>query len=272
MSKLLKIKFLTLILVVTSAFVIHQPKDKIRILLMGDSTTIGGRKILENSISNLLMAEDGMPEIEVINVGKGGDTAYEVIHSGRYDKEIKGLKDIDYIFFRYGINDFNPGKSHRKNRPFDQFFKAEVSEAIKTVKKDFEKSKIIMMNIISWRGEEIDNLTNNIIKEVATEENLSFFDIYTPYKKMEEKLGENSLRVRFIPLSAIPKKYHKIVSPFTNYVEWKKIDMVRVETTEFDAVFDNVSDWYKDRHPNNGGYRLIANETVKYLLPIIKNK
>ncbi|WP_439130877.1 SGNH/GDSL hydrolase family protein [Polaribacter sp.] len=270
MNRFLKISILSIILLVTTAFVIYPVKDKIRILLMGDSTTIGGKYILEKSISSLLMAEKGMPEVEVINVGRGGDTAYEFIQSGRYKEVTKDLEDIDYIFFRYGINDYNPGKAHRKNRPFKKFFKSEVEDAIKMVKKDFKNSKIIMMNIISWRGEEKDGLTNRIIEEVAKEQNLDFFDIYTPYEKMEEKLGENSLRVRFIPLSDLPKRYHQVLKPFTKFVQWKKTDMVRLETKEFDAVFNNIPDWYKDRHPNNAGYRLIAEETVDYLIQLIK--
>lgn len=270
MKRLSKFTFLIIIFFTATAFVLHQPQEKIKILLMGDSTTIGGKSVLKESIETLLMAEEGMPEIEVINTGKGGETTYELIHSGRYDEEIKKIEDVDYIFFRYGLNDFIPSKAHRKNRPFEKYFKTELKEAIVQVKKDFPDSKIIMMSIISWRSEQEDELTNNIIKEVANEEKLEYFDIYTPYKTKEKELGEYSLRVRFAPLSVIPKNYHKIVAPFTEYVEWKKTDMVRVNTNEFDPIFAQIPEWYKDRHPNDAGYRLIADEMVRYLLPKLK--
>ena len=270
MNKITKLILLLFTLVLSSSFLAQPADDKIKILLIGDSTTAGGRKILKESIEKLLMAEEGTPEVEVINCGKGGDTAYELIHSGRYEKEIKNLEDIDYIFFRYGLNDYIPGKEHRKERPFEDFFKLEIAEAVSIIKKDFPEAHFTLMNIIPWRTEEIDNLTNNIINEVAKEEDVAFMDIYTPYKNAEQKLGENTLRVRFFPLKEIPKRYHEILKPFTKYIAWKDEYMVRVETKEFDAVFNNLPNWYKDRHPNNAGYRIIAEETVDYLLPFIK--
>lgn len=270
MKKYFTILSLLITFIITNGFIIQPPDDKVKILLIGDSTTAGGRKILKESIEKLLMAEEGMPEIEVINCGKGGDTAYELIHSGRYEKEIKNLEDIDYIFFRYGLNDYIPSKDHRKNRPFEDFFKLEIAEAVSIIKKDFPEAHFTLMNIIPWRSQEIDNLTNNIINEVAKEEDVAFMDIYTPYKNVEEKLGEHTLRVRFFPLKEVPERYHEILEPFIKYISWKDEYMVRVETKEFDAVFKDLPDWFKDRHPNNAGYRLIAEETVNYLLPLIK--
>lgn len=141
MEKLKNLTVLTLIFILASSFALNDQDGKIRILLMGDSTTAGGKEILGSSIEALLAAQ-GAPNVEVINVGRGGETAYELIHSGRYEKEIKDIKDIDYIFFRYGINDYNPGKAHRKDRPFEKYFKEELREAISQVENDFPEAKL----------------------------------------------------------------------------------------------------------------------------------
>lgn len=129
-----------------------------------------------------------------------------------------------------------------------------------------------MMNIVPWRGAEIDGMTNDDIALVAKEKNLEYFDLHSLYLKKEEQLGEFSLRTRFIPLSDLPKEYHKILAPFTQFVQWKNTDMVRVNTNEFDPVFGHIPDWYKDPHPNTPGYRFIADETAKYLLPKLKGE
>jgi lysophospholipase L1-like esterase len=86
---------------------------KLKILLLGDSTTIGSvcRQTnpdgphLEDVIRVLLAAEKDLPPTEVINQGRDGEFIRGLLASGRYDKEIAPLKGVDYVFIRYGLND-----------------------------------------------------------------------------------------------------------------------------------------------------------------------
>src|SRR5205085_2939796 len=68
---------------------------KLKILLLGDSTTIGSvcRQAapdgphLEDVIRLLLAAEKDLPPAEVINQGRDGEFIRGLLSSGRYDKE-----------------------------------------------------------------------------------------------------------------------------------------------------------------------------------------
>ena len=80
------------------------------------------------------------------------------------------------------------------------------------------------------------------------------------------------MNVRFFPLSEIPEKYHELVAPYTKFYAWKNAEYLRVYTNELDPMFGYLPGWYSDKHPNPTGYRLIARETVKYILPKLKNE
>jgi len=265
-----KIKLLSTIAIIfainLTAFTQSNDENKVKILLIGDSTTEGGKPDFENSIQQLITEEGIVPTVEVINVGKGGETAYSLLNSGRYNNDIKGITDVDYIFVRYGINDYF------KRQPFDENFPGDMKNVIAQLRNDFPSAQIILMTIIPFFSEEACIEVNTHITQIAKEENLELFDIYTPYLEKVNEFGRNALTVRFFPLSDIPENYKNIVAPFTKYYAWKDADWVRVQTNEFDPIFGHLPDWYKDSHPNTTGYRLLADETAKYIIPILKKK
>jgi hypothetical protein len=45
---------------------------------------------------------------------------------------------------------------------------------------------------------------------------------------------------------------------------------VAVLDNRLDAHLGNLPGWYGDRHPNLAGYHVIADETAKYLAPLIR--
>jgi len=262
--------FITVIIVFISlnnfASVNNSASKKIKILLIGDSTTEQGKPVFEKSVEQLLAGEDVMPPVEVVNVGKGGETAYSLLNSGRYDKEIKGIDSVDYIFLRYGINDWS------KRKPFKENFPVDMQKVITQLRIDFSKAEIIVMTIIPFLNKEDSKEVNDLISKVAADERLELFDIYPAYQKGLDEYGIYSMNVRFYPLSDIPKNYHKLVAPYTSYVEWKGTEMVTVKSIEFDPLLGHLPKWYNDNHPNTTGYRLIAGETVKFILPKLNNK
>lgn len=266
-----KIKFfITLIIVFIGvnnfAAVNNSTSKKIKILLIGDSTTEQGKPVFENSVEQLLAGVDNMPPVEVVNVGRGGETAYSLLNSGRYDKDIKGIDSVDYIFLRYGINDWS------KRKPFKENFLVDMSKLIAHLKIDFPSAEIIVMTIIPFLNKEDSKVVNDLISKVAADEKLELFDIYPAYQKRIEEYGLYSMNIRFYPLSDIPKNYHKLVAPYTSYVEWKGTEMVTVKSNELDPLLGHLPKWYNDNHPNTTGYRLIAGETVKFILPKLKSK
>ncbi|TRX70384.1 SGNH/GDSL hydrolase family protein [Carboxylicivirga sp. M1479] len=239
---------------------------KVKLLLIGDSTTEGGKPTFENTIEQLLAREEGIPNVEAINVGKGGETAFSLLNSGRYDSQVKGIDSIDYIFLRYGINDWF------KRQPFEENFPKDMKNVIAQLRNDYPESQIIVMTILPFLREDDTKIVNQFITNVASEEKLEIFDICPAYQKGLEEYGEFSMSVRFFPLSDIPEKYHTLVAPYTKYYEWKKAEWLRVYTNELDPLFGHLPGWYKDKHPNPTGYRLIARETVEFILPKLKNK
>ena len=257
--------FLILMLIPISIIAQNDANNKVRILLIGDSTTKGGEGVFETSIESIINSDEEAPIVEVINSSLGGETSHSVVETGRYDKEIKNQGKMDFIFVRYGIND------SFKRQPFEQNFPKDLTNLLNKLKADFPKAKIFLMTIIPYiQNMEVSNKVNNIIKTVAAKEKVELFDIYPAYQKALDTHGQNSMNIRFIELSSIPKKYHDLVKPYTSFIDWKGTDMVRLFNTELDPILGDVPGWYDNRHPNPMGYRVLAKETAEFLLPRIK--
>jgi lysophospholipase L1-like esterase len=47
---------------------------------------------------------------------------------------------------------------------------------------------------------------------------------------------------------------------------------VLVMSNELDGILGHLPGWFSDRHPNLAGYNVIADETAKYLAPLIREK
>jgi len=47
---------------------------------------------------------------------------------------------------------------------------------------------------------------------------------------------------------------------------------VEIMDNEFDALFGELPGWTSDRHPNLAGYNVIADETAKYLAPLLRKR
>lgn len=247
--------------------VLAEHEGKVQILLFGDSTTEGSvpRRLqpegphLEEVMEQLLNAEDDLPPCRVINSSQSGETIKRLFDSGRYDKNGADLEGIDYIFIRYGIND----KAKRENFPVN--FVADFHGMIERLRKDHPGALIIPMTVIPFSSEEASKEINDLIRQVARDEKLEVFDIYPRYAAELEK-GYNMLNYRRYPLAKIPEKYHEWLKPRL------KGDRVEIMGNELDGIFGHLPGWTSDRHPNLAGYNVIADETVKYLAPILRKR
>jgi lysophospholipase L1-like esterase len=270
LMKKLAVLLLFLFAIATPEVSRAESDGKVQILLLGDSTTEA--KIpkqlapkepqFEDVIRILLAAEGDLPPANVINSGVSGETIRRLIDSGRYAKDASKLPGLDYIFIRYGLND------HAKIPDFEHNFPKDFHELLTKLRADHPHAMLIPMTVIPFADEPTSKLINDLVRSVADEEKLTLFDIYPRYAE-ELKHGPDMLNYRRFPLEKIPEKLRELAKP---YVVEGKDPAVEVLDNRLDAHFGNLPGWYHDRHPNLAGYHVIADETVKFLAPIMRTK
>ena len=238
-----------------------------QILLLGDSTTEGSvpRRLkpegphLEKVLEQLLAAEGDLPPCHVINSSLSGEYIRRLFDSGRYDRDAAKLPGLDYIFIRYGLND------RARREEFTVNFPKDFHELLARLRQDHPQALLIPMTVIPFANEEVSKEINDLVREVARDENLSVFDIYPRYAAELTK-GPNMFNYRRYPLAKIPEQYHDLVKPFING------SGVEVMANELDPILGHLPGWYSDRHPNLAGYNVIADETAKYLAKLLREK
>lgn len=261
-------------LILTFCITLLSAEEKIKIMLVGDSTTIGSvpRKLnpdlpqLEGMIEILAKAE-GLPPLEVINTGQGGETAKRLLGSKIYAQRIKPVTGVDYLIVRMGINDWF------RCDDFQADFPIQMKALLAQLHTDHPEAKIILATICRFMSEEDCTEVNGLIKKLAASEKLPLFDLYTPYNQHLTQNGPNTLNVRRIKLNLIPDSYHEFLKPHTSLKGWgddRDDKVVLLDNSSFDPIFGHIKQWQNDRHPNTEGYNLIARETVKFLKPILK--
>ncbi len=242
-----------------------QQDEKVQILLLGDSTTEGSiprlmrpqGPHLEKVLEQLLAAEEGLPACHVINSSLSGEYIRRLLDSGRYDRDAATLPGINYIFIRYGLND------HARLENFSEEFPRDFRELISRLRKDHPQALLIPMTVIPFSNKEVSIEINDIVRQVAEKEQLDICDIYPRYAAAL-KDGANMLNYRRYPLNNVPHKYHNLVKPFVHGPS------VLVMANELDVILGHLPGWYSDRHPNLAGYNLIADETAKYMAPLLR--
>ena len=269
----MKLRLATLLLAFTLTVPVAsraEHEGKVQILLLGDSTTEASipKKLAPNEpqfedvIRILLAAEGDLPPTNVINLGLSGEYLRRLIDSGRYEKAASKLPGLDYVLIRYGLND------NAKREGFVENFPKDFRELISKLRADHPKAMLIPMTVIPYGNEETSTKINDLIRQVAAEEKLTLFDIHPRYAQ-ELKRGPDMLNYRRYPLAKIPEKHRELALP---YATEGKDPVVVVLDNRLDAHFGNLPGWYGDRHPNLAGYHVIADETAKFLAPLIRAK
>ena len=238
-----------------------------RILLLGDSTTAAtfprllapDEPQLEDTIRILLALAPERHRSDVINLGLSGETVWSLLQSGRYDKEVASQPDADFIFIRYGIND----RAKREN--FSKNFPKDLEKLITRLREDHPNAQLIPTSVIPFSSDEASTEINGLIRQVASEQNLPYFELYPAYAEAL-KAGPNLLNYRRYTLDKIPADLQPLATP---YVFPGAEPAVIVLDSRLDALFGHLPGWYGDRHPNLAGYQVIARETARYLAPLL---
>ncbi len=242
---------------------------KVQIALLGDSTTEelvprimmkAPGPYLADTIRLLLAGEKDLPPCNVINCGIDGEFIQRLLEpDGKYDRVIAKQPGLDYIFIRFGLNDIY----FRKD--FDGGFPEDYHALLARLRQDHPSAMLIPMTVIPiFEAAKVTRI-NALIRQIATGEKLQLLDIYTRYAAELER-GPNMLNYRRFKLAKIPEKYHELVKPFVHG------DTVIVLDNRLDAHFFDLPGWFGDRHPNQAGYHVIADETVKFLAPLMRQQ
>ncbi|MDB6075643.1 MAG: nicotinamidase-like amidase [Verrucomicrobiaceae bacterium] len=260
--------FLPLALSLGIVFTVQAEHDgKLQIVLLGDSTTEGSIPRLvkpkgphfESVLQSMLAVQPDLPPCNVIQRGLSGEFVRRLLDSGRYDRDVKSIPGIDYIFIRYGIND----SARREN--FAENYTRDYHELITKLRADQPKAQIIIMTVIPFSNEETSKRINDLNAKVAKEENLPLFDIYPRYAA-ELLKGPDMLNYRRYPVEKVPAQYQAFVKPYV--IAGKVVVM----DNELDGLFGHLPGWAGDRHPNLAGYNVIADETAKYIAPVLRKR
>lgn len=267
-TAMLLVMLVSFVLATPAAKLAAEHEGKLQVVLLGDSTTEAGipKRVspkepqFEDVIRGLLAAESDLPPTNVINLGLSGEYLRGLLDSGRYDKQVAKLPGVDYIFIRYGLND------RSKRQEFETNFPLDFHELIKRLRADHPQATLIPMTVIPYLDEKGSEVINNLVRQVAEKEKLTVFDIYPRYAA-ELKNGPNMLNYRRYPLSKVPEKLQEFAKQYANSEADPKIVVL---DNRLDAIFGQLPGWYGDRHPNIAGYNVIADETAKYLAPLIR--
>ena len=242
-------------------------EKRLQIILLGDSTTEASfpRKLapdepqFEDSLRIRLAAEAHLPFCDVYNEGVSGEYIRRLLDT-RYDKAVKTKQQADYIFIRYGLND------QSKVKDFSTAFPKDFKELLSRLRLDHPKAVLIPMTAIPYSPDNLHADVNALIQHIAAEEKLMLFDI-APRYLAELKKNPDGLNYRRYSLAKIPGNLRAFATP---YVEPGADPQVIVLDNRLDGIFGHLPGWTHDRHPNLAGYNIIADETAKWLAPMIR--
>ena len=244
-------------------------KKRLQIILLGDSTTEASipKKLapdepqIEDTLRIKLAAEADLPPCDVYNEGVSGEFIRRLLDT-RYDKAVKTKPQADYIFIRYGLND------QAKVKDFNTQFAKDFHELLERLRKDHPKAMLIPMTAIPYALNNLHEDINALVKQISKEEKLTLFDI-APRYLAELKKNPDGLNYRRFPLSKIPENLRPFATP---YIQPGTDPTVVVLDNRLDGIFGHLPGWAGDRHPNLAGYNVIADETAKWLAPVIRSR
>lgn len=254
---------------------INDPKEKFRILALGNSCTFGWGISTENTYARILErltnTDDALPEVEVINAGIPGYSSFQ----GRrfYTEDLHRLKP-DIILLMFGWNDQWAAADNimDKNREFP-------SDWIINLQNTFARLKTyaLLRKIILQSTEE--SLEDKLSLNDGPRYRVSFEDFKTNLKTMVRFAYRQKTHTIILtsPMPS-PEKYYPPGSKSSMHQYHEAYNMMArqaanttvAESIDLAAIFNNYDNLFDDAtndpiHFNTRGHEIAAEAIYEYL-------
>ena len=190
------------------------PNATMRIFLIGDST-MADKPIIDNPEHGWgqMLPIFFTRNVAIFNYAKNGRSTRSFLYEGRWDSVVHQLREGDYVFIQFGHNDSKKDDTSRYAAPRTDY----KNNLLRFVREAREKKAIpVLLTPVNRRkydssGKFIDQHGEypDVVREIATAENVPFIDLHKKSKTLLEKLGPEESKKLFL-LSVQPNIYHAL--------------------------------------------------------------
>lgn len=179
-------------------------KKKIKIFLAGDSTcAIKETKAYPETGWGMPFVNFWDSTVTVVNRAKNGRSTKTFISEGLWKSIMDEAKEGDYVIIQFGHNDESVEKKERYATP--DTFKMNLTRFIKETRE--KKATPILFTPVSRRkfdkegnAVETHKEYSTLVKEVAKEQNVLFFDLDEKSRALYQQFGEEKSKLLFLQL------------------------------------------------------------------------
>jgi lysophospholipase L1-like esterase len=191
-----------LVIVCCSAFLGLKSNGHIRIYLIGDST-MADKPLVDNPEHGWgqLLPIFFSDRVQVLNYACNGRSTKSFITEGRWKIVADQLKDGDYVFIEFGHNDAKKEDTSRFTPPIPDY----RDNLIKFIQESREKRAIpVLLTPITRRDfKEGKYMASHgdypdVMKEVASRENVPLIDMFEKSKQLVQKLGDEQSKILYL--------------------------------------------------------------------------
>lgn len=199
MKKLLILPIALLVL----GFIVPE-KKKITIFMAGDSTmSIKEKKAFPETGWGMPFANFWDSSVTIVNRAKNGRSTKTFISEGLWKSIYDEAKEGDYVIIQFGHNDEAVEKKERYATP--DTFKMNLVKFIRETRE--KKATPILFTPVSRRKFDstgtalpTHKIYTELVKEVAQQENVLFFDLDTKSRDLYQQYGPETTKLFFVQL------------------------------------------------------------------------
>jgi lysophospholipase L1-like esterase len=179
-------------------------KKKITIFMAGDSTmSIKEKKAYPETGWGMPFANFWDSTVNIVNRAKNGRSTKTFISEGLWQSIYEEMKEGDYVIIQFGHNDESVEKKERYATP--DTFKMNLRKFIQEARA--KKATPILFTPVSRRKFDstgtalpTHRIYTELVKEVAQQENVLFFDLDQKSREMYQQYGPETTKLLFVQL------------------------------------------------------------------------